>query len=318
MGLSFRYGTVDDISRAHELAATGSRGMYDAETLKHLPDVWRTWLKDKRAELHCMIDDSLPLARRMQGVVLGVYATDAFTDALLKDPFENVARAVVNAEASGKSVVLNPDELAHANAHQGLNGLGLDFAFEGDWGGLTFLRWTQPLYESLRAWTEGWRARVGLREWIGRDLYRITRINGWPLVKDFGKGVKPAPEPSRRRYLTALSLKQHLRLPDRLPAALFFTYREPRFHFTPAEQDLLMLAVRNVSDAEAAERLSLSPHTVKARWKAIFQQVADQKPDWFPHRSDDEPESATRGVEKRRHLLAWLGKHMEELRPRSR
>ncbi len=315
MGLSFRHGRIDDLPRVHALARTGSRDMYDADTLRLLLPVWRTWLSEKRAELHLFIDDALPPAEQVHGMALGAFVTDAFADELIARPMPGVAQRVVRLEHEGKSVVLTPDEVARANTHGGLNALGLDYAFAGSFTALTPVRWSAVLFDSLRAWGEGWRLRFAIREWIGTDLATLARASGWPLVHDFGKGATKKPPALRRRYLSALSRKQHLRFAARMPAALFFNYREPQFSFTPAEQQLLMLAIRNVSDADAATQLELSPHTVKARWKAILQQVGDAKPDWFPTR-DEDPESAKRGVEKRRHLLAWLQKHVEELRPR--
>lgn len=316
MALSFRHGTAKDLSRAHELVVQGSRGMYDDATLKLLPEVWRAWLREKRLELHVFIDDQLPAARRIQGLVTGVIANDAFVGGLLEERYPYVARRVVNHEAHGQSVVLTPDEVAHANANQGINAVGLDFAFEGDWGGVSFLKWVPSMFDSLRSWVEGWNLRSGTREWFGRDIAYLARLNGWPIVRDHSRGLKEKPDPKRRMYLAAATRTQQGKAPGRFPASLFFAQREPRFRFTPAEQELLRLAVRNVSDAAAAEELALSPHTLKARWKAIFQQVGDQKPHWFPERDGDE--GSSRGVEKRRHLIAWLQQHPEELRPRAR
>jgi hypothetical protein len=59
------------------------------------------------------------------------------------------------------------------------------------------------------------------------------------------------------------------------------------------------------------------PHTVQTRWRSLFARVAEQQPEWFPHRGHDRPGASSRGVEKRRHLLAYLERHLEELRPRA-
>lgn len=317
MGLSFRHGRVDDIPRWLELASTGSREMYDAAALAVLPEVWRTWVSEGRCEIHCLVDDSRPVAEQVQGVVSGVFVTDAFADGLVAQPSSSLAAEVVRREASGRSVVLKPAEVAAANSNGGVNGLGIDFAFAGGWSALTLIRWTRVLFESVREWGYGWRVRTALREWIGQDTMLMARATGWPVLRDFSRGLKKKPPLLRRRYFSAYTLQDYRAAPTRLPAALFFDYQEPRFRFTPAEQQLLVLAVRGLTDAEAAEVLDLSPHTVKARWKAIFEQVAEQRPEWFPHR-DDAALSSTRGVEKRRHLLGWLKQHMQELRPLAR
>ncbi|MBL8952166.1 MAG: helix-turn-helix domain-containing protein [Myxococcaceae bacterium] len=317
MDLAFRHATAADVPRLHELVATSSRGYYDAQTLKLLPDVWRTWLAEDRVEMHCLLDASKPAAERIQGIGSGVFVTDAFADALIAAPFRDVAGEVVRREAAGQSVVLTVEQAGRANAKGGVNGLGMDFTLAGEWGPLALARWSVVLFESLRAWGDGWRIRTVTREWVGRDVATFSRLGGWSVKRDLSAKEKPRPEPTRRRYFAVYTRRDHEKAPLKMPAALFFTDREPRFRFAPAEQHLLRLALRNLSDAEAAEALGVSPHTVKARWKAIFLQVAEQKPDWFPA-GDDENEPTTRGVEKRRHLLTWLRGHMEEVRPRAR
>jgi DNA-binding CsgD family transcriptional regulator len=122
--------------------------------------------------------------------------------------------------------------------------------------------------------------------------------------------------PRERRYLHGISREQATRRPVSFQALLFFAGREPRYVFSPAEQELLLLAVRNHSDDECARELGISPETVKMRWRGIFERVAEAPPDGFPR--PDVSESGKRGSEKRRHLLAYLAQHLEELRPRSR
>jgi hypothetical protein len=153
---------------------------------------------------------------------------------------------------------------------------------------------------------------MGMREIIGRDFYRLLRAMGCPVffrhtVHD-GQKLSPA----QQRYLMGMTREQSRRLPVALATMLFFSDREPHFHFTMAEQDLLLLALGNQSDDECAVQLNVSPHTVKMRWRTIFGRVGELHPDWFPSASDSK---GHRGVEKRRHLLAYLAKHMEEVRP---
>ncbi|MBK7859008.1 MAG: hypothetical protein IPJ65_10390 [Archangiaceae bacterium] len=251
---------MDDIPRWLELASTGSREMYDAAALAVLPEVWRTWVSEGRCEIHCLVDDSRPVAEQVQGVVSGVFVTDAFADGLVAQPSSSLAAEVVRREASGRSVVLKPAEVAAANSNGGVNGLGIDFAFAGGWSALTLIRWTRVLFESVREWGYGWRVRTALREWIGQDTMLMARATGWPVLRDFSRGLKKKPPLLRRRYFSAYTLQDYRAAPTRLPAALFFDYQEPRFRFTPAEQQLLVLAVRGLTDAEAAEVLDLSAH----------------------------------------------------------
>jgi DNA-binding CsgD family transcriptional regulator len=283
--------------------------------LAELPRLWLELLQARRLDMHLFIDDALPGAQCLQGVASGVFVNDDFADALLAGGTPMLARQVMRAEASGRSVILSRAQAAAANGGAGVNAVELDFAFAcDDWSVAAARRWTPAFMESLRLWLDGWRLRMALRECIGRDLYQRVRATGCLLQDHAAVDGQRMPH-ARARYLMGMTREQSRRLPLAMASMLFFNEREPRFRFTLAQQDLLLLALGNHSDAECAEQLRVSPHTVKMRWRSIFEQVAEQRPDWFPvaHASDGQ-----RGVEKRRHLLAYLARHMEELRPHAR
>jgi DNA-binding CsgD family transcriptional regulator len=48
----------------------------------------------------------------------------------------------------------------------------------------------------------------------------------------------------------------------------------PRFGFSPGEKDMLLLALLGGTDAEVAGELSISPETVRKRWRSVFERVA--------------------------------------------
>jgi hypothetical protein len=221
----------------------------------------------------------------------------------------------MQAELQGCSVILTRAQTALANAGQGVNALGLDFAFaHGDGPVPATLRWTPLLLESLRLWLDGWHLRMRLRECVGRDQSPMARAMGVPVLHRHIELDGQALPPPQRRYLMGVTREQSQRKAADLPALLFFSDRLPRFRFAMAEQDLLQLAMLNHADVECGTQLNVSPHTVKMRWRSIFEKVSEQHPDWFPACGEHE---GHRGVEKRRHLLAYLARHMEELRPRS-
>ncbi len=315
MTLHVRPVRIDELARAHEVVASGSRGIHDQATFAELPRLWRTLLNERRLEMHVFLDDLLPPAQRIQGVASGAFVGNTFADLLLAQGAPMVAQQVLQAELQGGGVILSRAQAALANSGDGVNGVGLDFAFaRDDWSVPTALRWMPLLLESLRIWLDGWRLRMALRECIGRDLFLTVRAMGLPVfhrhtVSD-GKRLPPA----RRRYLMGMTRRQSQRLPVALASLLFFNDRVPRFRFTMAEQDLLLLALGNHADDACAAQLNVSPHTVKMRWRAIFEHVAKQQPDWFPNA---ESHDGHRGVEKRRHLLAYLARHMEEVRPQA-
>jgi DNA-binding CsgD family transcriptional regulator len=324
MSLHVRPARLEDIPLIHAITRDGSRGLYDPTTLALMPQVWAALLRERRLELHVFEDHALPQPQRVQGVASGGFVQPAFAQSQLQALQPGVAQRVMRGEIDGPRLLLTPAEAAAANGGEGLWSLGLDFAFvKQDWSLGTLLRWAPLLMESMRIWLDGWQLQGGLRELIGRDLFVTARAMGTPVfhrvLRQDGRRL-PARE---RRYLVGMTRRQADRLPAALASMMFFSRREPMLGFSPAEQELLWLALRTADDEACAAALGISPHTVKMRWRGIFQRVEAAHPDLLgpggqaaSRLTAEGEDDARRGPEKRRHLLAYLRQHMEEVRPR--
>jgi hypothetical protein len=102
--------------------------------------------------------------------------------------------------------------------------------------------------------------------------------------------------------------------PGRNIAGLFI-YTAPRFHFNRSQRMLLQHALLGETCDTLARSLSLFPWTVKKRWRAIYDRVADVDMELLPPAIAYGTHVSSRGVERRRHLLNYLRQHLEELRP---
>jgi len=76
---------------------------------------------------------------------------------------------------------------------------------------------------------------------------------------------------------------------------------------------VLIEALQDKTDEEIAHAIGTTAEVVKKRWKTIYERVSDVDPTLVPA----SPERR-RGEEKRRHLVAYLRDHYEELRPLAR
>jgi DNA-binding CsgD family transcriptional regulator len=93
-----------------------------------------------------------------------------------------------------------------------------------------------------------------------------------------------------------------------------FRYLPPQFHFARSEQALLRQALAGDTDEELAESLGISVWTIKKRWRQIYDRVSTAMPELLNGRSTIVGvETRRRGLEQRRHLLAYLRNHPEEL-----
>lgn len=66
---------------------------------------------------------------------------------------------------------------------------------------------------------------------------------------------------------------------------------------------------------ELAASLFISPWTVKKRWNAIYERVADVDRELLLPLIANCAHVSSRGAERRRRLLYYLRQHLEELRP---
>jgi len=317
MSLSFRVARPADLPRCHGLLAPFVPGIYSPEVWQALPDLWSRLLPERRLELHVFEDSARPSERRIFCLASGVFVRPDFAARLRTEPQRFLADAIYRRELAGESVILTADEAARANTRSGLDAIGLDYAVERmRWTDLTAFRLLPLIPESLRVWLSGYRINSLHRELFERETQLMMRAAGMRRRKP----AAPAPaDPGRtsrlRPALFGLTLEEALASPG-TAASLHFAHDEPVFGFTSAQQELLRLALLDESDASAAATLSISLRTVTKHWQAIFDRVAAAGPEWFPQ-DPPTPTDGTRGIEKRRHLLSYLRRHLEEIRPRA-
>jgi hypothetical protein len=97
-----------------------------------------------------------------------------------------------------------------------------------------------------------------------------------------------------------------------------FDYHPPKLGFSRGEQRLLLSALSGGTDQELSDHLGVSVSTVKNTWRSIYDRTASCLPELFLDHSRADARISERGKEKKRHLLAYLRDHPEELRPVSR
>lgn len=317
MGIHFRHAEPGDLPRCAELVRSQNRGCYRPDLIDRLPEFWLFLMRSRRHVVHVFVDDAKPVAERIQGLVSAVFVSADFLQQQLAEPAPYLAQRILDLYLAGESPLLSPGAIAASHSAEGVNVIGIDFAFyQESWLRPATLRWLPVAQNSARDFLAGYRLRSYYREIFGRDLFWISRAGGFRLETDYRKGPHAAVSqltPPQRPYLFGMNADQAKRRSGTM-GSIFFQAQAPQLHFSTAEQELLLLALRNVGDEEAAKVLNVSVHTIKMRWRSAFDRTSQNRPDLFPAHEPGTP----RGNERRTLLLGYLRDHLEELRPRAK
>jgi len=318
INLMARTGSVTDLAECYALYEL--MGLpYTTRGWRILPEMWCTMLSRGAMQL-CFVEDRANLVgSRIISFSAIVFVTDEFcsTARLTLPPYLGVELA--QQYLSQKLPVLNRAQVARANAGHGLN---VTICFEGwAYDGLSLeqlLAVRAKQSEALHLALSGYRIKEFLADPIGVNALKWFLDAGARIRRDysnyFRKARFPEPESLRRPRLVGLTRKEALRHPGSNLATLF-TYTEPRFHFSRSQRVLLSHAIMGETCEQVAVALSVSLWTVKKRWRAIYDRVADVDGKLLPPLVAYGPRASSRGMERRRPLLNYLRQHFEELRP---
>ena len=97
-------------------------------------------------------------------------------------------------------------------------------------------------------------------------------------------------------------------------AAELYQYQPPVLNLRDTDKHLLSAAIHGETDSQLATQMNLSLASVKKRWVALFDRIAEVRPDLLPD-SDTNDQIDVRGPQKRHRILAHVRSHPEELRP---
>jgi DNA-binding CsgD family transcriptional regulator len=123
-------------------------------------------------------------------------------------------------------------------------------------------------------------------------------------------GVPPEARPVISMRVTAEDAKM---APGNFVFCDLFRRVVPKTDMHRAERQLLRLALEGHTDKVLAEILEVSLSTIKKRWRVIHEVMHAQLPQVLPPES--QLREGTRGTEERRHVLAYIREHLEELFP---
>jgi hypothetical protein len=260
-------------------------------------------------------------AVRKCGVGVGVFVREEFMREVKTPPLLWFGAELAKRITAGRSPALSDKEVREANSREGLNLIvweslpSLEFATRSD----LFHLMVEAFLEVHR----GFR----LKEMITSQAESVERLHWsvdagglfWdPAIARYVKSPRRnAGEFVRKPHIVGITRELEL---GRLGSwvGTLFDHQPPRFGFSRSEQRLLLaaLAGQRGTDDELAQSLGVSLPTIKKMWLSVYRRVTDGQSKTIG--DSGRAGTAERGKEKRRHLLAYLREHPEELRPVSR
>ena len=280
--------------------------------------MWSELLADGRMIGAVMEDTHAPLGKRIVWQCFKVFATDAFARSLsAPDARPFAARQLLDLHRTGEPLpLLTREQIRRVNsgANGGLNMLvvhyGSPYPMHPDNAG-----WREVggnLLSFTEYFSSGYRVRELIEEFYDDYNTELALQAGFCFRTDFAAYYqgKPAPHSRQTPRLLAATPDEVRDRPGTIAAAIL-NYDPPRFCFSDREQEVLLSALFDGTDGEIAARLHVAEVTIRKRWDVIYERVETAHPGFFA----PSLETAKRGTEKKRTLIAYLRNHHEELRP---
>src|SRR5580704_1888533 len=318
MALRFRPMQPKDIRECAEIIKAHSViGPRYGHAIEELHSAWRRSI-DSEAMTTAVYEEVDGAAVRKCGVAVGLFVNPEFMREVKTPPLFWFGAELVRRITAGRSPALSDKEVREANSCEGLNLIVwealpcLDFAQRSDLFHL--------MIEAFREVHRGFR----LKEMITSQAESVERLK-WAV--DAGGLIW---DPERARYVNSprRNAEEFIRKPHivgitrelefgRLGSwvGTLFDYVPPRFGFSRSEQRMLLaaLAGKSGTDEELTEALGVSLPTIKKMWLSVYRRMTDGQSKTI--RDFTRSGVAERGKEKRRHVLAYIRDHPEELRP---
>jgi len=315
--LTFRATRPGDFDQC--LTLIGDGFLYDVEARERLVRLWAEVLAQRRGESAVIEDEDRPPGARVVGVGLSVFVSDEFVEEATTTLSPYIGLHVLRRWRQGRCPILHFEDVARANAGEGINVLALHGGSLHEGVSLEEAAQIRHLLsESFVAHHRGYRLKTFLQEVYGEFEMRFMEAIGARVKTDYSwyyeQGSVPPPPPARRPYLMGMTRAEALRQEGTMAFSAFFP-SAPRFHFTPREQDVLQHALEGETDEAIAKHLGIALVTVKKRWEAIYSRVMAADQGLLVPRVARVEAAERRGGEKRRLVLQYLRHHPEELRP---
>jgi hypothetical protein len=288
-----------------------------------IADLRKAWLRllDCEAKRAGVVEEVNGSHATICVVGVTIFVTDDFLLEIKSSPLRWIGPEVAKRIVRGDSPLLSDRQVREANSCGGMNLMVREGCIR-----LEFEQHAEVHRKMMSFFLDDHRGYLW-KEAIASQLESVERLE-WTL-KTGGLMWNPVQgryvehltgdprEILRKPHIFGVTREIERRRPGSWVGALF-DYHPPQIGFSRGEQKLLLSALSGGTDEHVHDDLGASLSTVKNTWRSIYNRAALRLPELFLDHSKTDVRSSERGKKKKRHLLAYLREHPEELRPVSR
>jgi hypothetical protein len=300
MSMTWRPATSSDIEPGLSIQASGCGD--GPVGLKAALDAWK-YLFRESFFISVALESSPPIHGHTRiGFSAALLVSSRFMDAEVANPQPDVTARIIASVHAGRSVAATRNEVARADA-----GEGVDIV-------LLYSAWRHEILSPMeRRDIESLSVSSLVQTIAGFRVRRILWVTCQPMTEfalrsaEF-RTIGEFPELGRTMHL--MTRESGTAMPGSV-GNIIFKIQKPLLRLRDSDQNLLLAALKGATDAELATELGITPAAVKARWRSAFARVAKAMPSLV----DDVDDREGRGTQKRHRVLAYVRMHPEELRP---
>jgi len=309
--MQFRNATIDDIPQCIKLIKNDGGFQTEIALWDALPQLWAQQIEEQTLAGFQVFEKK---QRHAPPIVCGFrmsgFVQSAFSFSYAAHPYPQVSADIWRRIRDGQSPLLTRDEIAWANARGELHLAVLHSCIEHRDPAHPDTMRIMALFP--QAWQHahfGYRLKgVPIFEVFGSVAATMAQSAGYQeYIFANRDGDEPTNNPGKSHVL-CWSPANEPGGPNSLIAHAQTHCPPPRFHFTPAQQRLLLTALDGRSDKEIAAEFGIRYDTVRQSWDSIFQRVESIDEAILPY-------PVKRGGERRRSIIEYVRQHLEEVRP---
>jgi hypothetical protein len=306
---------TSDIQTCAELIASHplERKRY-GKLANELSSAWEQSLR-AGALITGVIEDVDAVKPSLQGFGVNTFVTDEFVRYCKAPAMRWIGPGLVRRLMRGQSPILAPKAIRNANSRDGLN-LASWAAFLCPKNKADRDRVQIELMNGFMQEHCGYMLKEIISQPIEPVMMEVV-LNSGGFLWNSGQGRYTkvnhfnAQEVLQRPFILGANRETTSRYLSL--TTILFQYNRPRIYLKPAQQRLLLAAIKGLKDDEISDDLRVSLSFVKKTWSGIYDRVVERLPELNLDISTRLVPQ--RGKEKKQRVLSYLRDHPEELRP---